>query len=576
MDKNISPKAAFDKLFAILNLEKKDITNLYIFAVVSGLISLSLPLGIQAIITYLFAGEVSSFVVILIFFILFGVLVSGFLTYLTMLITERIRQKLFTRYSLQIAERMPKIDLHHADKYYLPELTNRFFDVASLQKSLTKVLLELPGASLQILFGLLLLSVYHQIFIVFNAFIIAILIFYFRQTFNRGFETSMQESNYKYELAHWMEDIATNIRTVKLGTSPDYVIQKTDNLLLKFLTVRKEHFKILVKQFGGLVFFKLMTIATLLLAGTFLFLNQEINLGQLVASEIIIVTLINSVEKLFSLFETLYQLLTSFEKVHKLTDLKAERQGNLVLEGQNLPASLSLQEVAFNFADTEESGLKNLKVEIKAGERICIIGAEGSGKSSLLKVLSGAYQLKSGKLLFNQIPYNNYDLSSLRQRFGVLLSDTEIFNATIIENILLGDKSISTDVLVKECDEIGLLPYIQKQPLGFETVLESGGNQLPRGARVKLLLLRVMLHNPSLFLAEDYWGGLPIADQNKICEYMFSETHKFTMIIATHDISFAKKCDKIILMDEGRIVDIGSFENIQQSAVFKRTYAQTK
>jgi len=574
MATNVSLKAAFDKLFFILNLEKRDITNLYIFAVVSGLISLSLPLGIQAIINYLFAGEVSSSVFILIFFILFGVLVSGFLTYLTMLITERIRQKIFTRYSLQIAEMMPKIDLHYADKYYLPELANRFFDIPSLQRSLSKVLLELPGASLQILFGLLLLSIYHPIFIVFNGLVILVLVIYLKMTFNKGFETSMEESEIKYEIAHWMEDIAANIKTVKLGTTPDYVIKKTDTILLQFLKVRKAHFKILVEQFGGLVLFKMMTVAMLLLVGTFLFLNQKINLGQLVASEIIIVTLVNSVEKLFSQFEALYQLLTSFEKIHKLTELKVEKQGTLVIEGKNVAASLTLQDVSFNYVDFKKSGLTNLNVDIAAGERVCIIGAEGSGKSSMLKVLSGAYKLKSGKLLFNKIPYNNYDVSKLRQQFGVLLSDSEVFNATILENILLGIP-ISTESLLRECEEIGLLPYIQRLPMGFETVIESGGAQLPRGARIKLLLLRAILHNPALFLAEDYWGGLPLADQKKICNYMFSSNHHFTMVIATHDISFAQKCDKIILMDEGRIVEVGTFETIQHSPIFKRTYTQS-
>lgn len=566
-----SPKAAFEKLFDYLELEKKDITSLYIFAFVGGLIYLSLPLGIQAIVTYLFAGEMSSSVFILILVILMGVLLNGVLTYLSMVITERLQQKLFTRTTLHIANRFPKLDLSKAHKYYLPELANRFFDIPSLQKSISKLLLGFPVASLQIVFGLLLLSIYHPVFIVLNLIIIGVIVLYFRYTFAKGFGSSMVESDQKYNIAQWLEDVAMSIHAIKVNATTQYVIERTDRLAMKYLHARKEHFKVLVNQFGVFVIFKMLTIASLLIAGTYLYLNEEINLGQLVATEVVIIMLTNSVEKLFSMLETLYDVLTSFEKIHSFTSLELESEGTLDPGFEKMKAvSLSLQNASLQFGN--RTALDNIFLEIKAGERICVMGAEGAGKSALLKVLSGAKRISEGQFLIEKIPYVNINKKKLRFKSSELLNDLEIFKGSILENIVMGNFKIPLDTVVAACERAGVLTFIQSLEYGFETKLESTGKKLPRGIVMKLLLVRAVIDNPALMVVEDFWSVLPPKDRTAIHDFLLDKSNTSTLIIASNDIRLAARFDTVLLMENGKIIEKGTYDQVEAHPTFKYLY----
>jgi ABC-type bacteriocin/lantibiotic exporter with double-glycine peptidase domain len=160
--------STLQKFFNILKYEKSEISSIYFFAILSGLVNLSLPLGIQSIISFVLGGTISTSMVILIVVVIVGVFVGGLLQVNQKKIIEKIQQQLFVRYAFQYAYTIPKLNMQEVDNYYLPELTNRFFDTVSLQKGITKLLLDMPVATIQIVFGLILLSFYHPVFIFFG------------------------------------------------------------------------------------------------------------------------------------------------------------------------------------------------------------------------------------------------------------------------------------------------------------------------------------------------------------------------------------------------------------------------
>ena len=168
----MSPIERFKNLIIV---DKKDVYQLLIYAVLAGLISLSIPLGIQSIINFIQAGQVSTSWIVLVFIVVIGVAFVGILKIMQFRITENIQQKIFVRYALEFADRLPKINIEKLDSYYLPELVNRFFDTSTLQKGMEKLLLDIPAAVIQILFGVILLSFYHPIFIAFGAILLFIL-----------------------------------------------------------------------------------------------------------------------------------------------------------------------------------------------------------------------------------------------------------------------------------------------------------------------------------------------------------------------------------------------------------------
>jgi ABC-type bacteriocin/lantibiotic exporter with double-glycine peptidase domain len=208
------------RIARLLHEEKSEISSIYFYSILGGIIQLSLPLGIQAIIGFILGGAMSTSLVILVTLVVFGVLCNGLLQMNQMKIIERIQQKIFVRYSLAFTNHIPRLDLQQTDSFYLPELVNRFFDIPVLQKSLSKILLDFPLAVTQILLGLMLLSFYHPAFIFFGILLLLLLVLIFYVTGNKGFETSLEKSNYKYDVAGWLEEMARVIKAVQiLGTS---------------------------------------------------------------------------------------------------------------------------------------------------------------------------------------------------------------------------------------------------------------------------------------------------------------------------------------------------------------------
>ena len=287
------PTNPVKRLWNLLREEKEDITAIYFFAILGGVIQLSLPVGIQAIIGYVLGGVLSASLVVLISVLVAAVLLTGVMQLSQMQLIERIQQRIFTRYAYAFADRIPKLDLKTMDAYYLPELVNRFFETTSLQKSLSKMLLDIPGASIQVLFGLLLLSLYHPFFIFFGILLLLLLWLILYLTGNKGLHSSLTESRHKYEVAGWLEEMARLSKSFKMSSFSGLHLKKTDAKTIDYLHARTLHFGVLQLQYKTLIIFKVAITAAMLTLGVVLLLNQQLNIGQFVAAEIIIITIIN-------------------------------------------------------------------------------------------------------------------------------------------------------------------------------------------------------------------------------------------------------------------------------------------
>lgn len=286
------------RFFKLLELDRKEITYIYLYAIFAGLITLSLPLGIQAIINLLTGGEISSSLFLLIGIITIGVAFNGFLTVMQLTVTETLQRRIFARSAFEFAWRVPRLQLEALTGLYPPELINRFFDTMTLQKGIPKILIDFSTALLQIFFGLILLSLYHPFFVFFGLFMVLIVIAIFWFTGRKGLKTSLKESKFKYQVAHWLEELGRAMNIFKLTGSCRLPVQRTDELVGNYLMARKSHFRILLVQYGSVVLFKTTITASLLVLGSILVIRNQISIGQFVAAEIIVILIMNSVEKL--------------------------------------------------------------------------------------------------------------------------------------------------------------------------------------------------------------------------------------------------------------------------------------
>jgi ABC-type bacteriocin/lantibiotic exporter with double-glycine peptidase domain len=186
---------------ALIQDHKKEITSIYLFSILGGIVNLSLPLGVQTIIGLVMGATMVTSIYVLIFLVVLGVFLMGLFQINQMKIIESIQQKIFAHYAYDFAQKLPSLDLKQMDKYHIPEKVNRFFDTLNIQKGFAKLLLDIPVATVQIVFGIILLSLYHPLFIILGLILLLLLGLILFYTSKKGIETSIEESTYKYEVA---------------------------------------------------------------------------------------------------------------------------------------------------------------------------------------------------------------------------------------------------------------------------------------------------------------------------------------------------------------------------------------
>jgi len=514
--------------------DKKDAGSVYFFAIAGGLISLTLPLGIQTIISYVMAARLSTSIVILIAIVIVGVFLNGFLQVRQLQVIERIRQKIFTRYSLEFSYKIPQISPQQMDDYYLPEVVNRFFDIPALAKSMEKIMLDIPASIIQILFGLIILSFYHPIFIAFGAFVLVALVVIIRITSPKGFETNLTSSNYKYETAGWMEELARGIKTFKYSKGASLHMKKTDELIGKYLESRTAHFKILTIQYWSLIIFKILIVASMLIAGTWLLLNQQINVGQFIAADIIIILIINSVEKLISTMDNVYDSLTSIEKLSKITDSTIEETGNLPFTFNN-GCNIKFNGVGFIYPNGSRA-LQEISFTAAENKMVCFKGNSGSGRSTILRLLTGAYTGFTGNILLNDIPIKNYSLKDLRMNTGTLLADQDIFRGSILENLTMGNDKITMAEVTYLADKTGLGNFIASEEKGYDTILDPTGKRISKHIKQKIKLIRALAGKPPLLLLEDPFIDLSVNEKEDLIKYLKNESNATIILISNDEI----------------------------------------
>lgn len=554
MAKNV--ETSWQRLMGLLKLDKRDILQTFYYAIFAGLVNLSLPLGIQAIINLIQGAQISTAWIILVILVTGGVAFAGILQLMQMRIIENVQQKIFTRASFEFVYRFPKIKMAELRDYYPPELANRFFDTLNIQKGLAKVLIDFPAAILQILFGLILLSFYHPFFILYGLLLLLLIYVVFKFTAQKGMDTSLEESKHKYKVAHWIQEIARSLVSFKLSGRTSHALTKNDELVTDYLEARENHFRILVVQFIQMIGFKVLVTGGLLLIGGLLVLNQEMNIGQFVAAEIIILLVINSVEKLIRGLETIYDLLTSIEKLGQVVDKELEPQEGQIPFTPEMELTVELDNVSYSVVGSNRKIINELSLKILPKTTTLIVGPNSSGKSTLLRLISGLLTPTEGAIFVNDISLENIVPNHYRSFLGQSLTEESPFEGTILNNITFGDTSIQQKDLKWAIEKAGLSQFVREQPKGINTFLYPEGQQIPYTISKKIVLARSIVRKPKLLILKDPLDQLNESEAIEIMDFLTDKNNPWALVVVSQDPNWLSRCERKIVVEEGKIKSV--------------------
>lgn len=555
----------------LLWLDGHDLTVLFAYNLATGILALGIPLASQALVNTIAQGLLLQPVLVLAGAVLVGLLLSGTLRVFQLLIVEYIHERLLARQALTLADRLPRARsaaLSHVN-------CNRFLEVAALQKNWGKLLLDVPGALVEIVVSLALLAFYGQhvwgpvlLFLGIGA-AIHVLLGYGAVRWGGA------ESRAKYAVADWLQEMVDCRSGLKLNPSRPYWLKRTDDLIVTYLKARRHFFGVQLRQSAAYYVSLALVSAGILGLGGALVLNRELSLGQLVAAELVILNLLKAVEKLVRGTSSYYEAQVNLEKLGHLTDLPLERA-----EGQPLPTSpegLTVRCRALTFGHPGGPQLlAGLNLEIPAGAKVALVGSNGSGKSTLAELLLGLREPDLGSVELDGQDLRSLDLETVRKQVGLATDHNEMLEATLEENITLG-RAVPSSELRWALEASGLDEHLPWLPQGLRTPLLRRGRNLSRSQWQRVMIARALLGRPRLLILDEAFTGIDEPKLERLLDALFDSFSAQTVLLITRRPEAVRRCQTVHVLHEGRIQESGSPQELaaRPDSLFRQLYPKS-
>lgn len=541
------------RLGALLVLEREDVWAVALYAIAIGTLSLAMPVAVQTLVNNVAFGTLLQPLVVLTGVVFFGLGFVGLLRVMQARLVEVIQQRVFARLAIELADKLPRAKESQFDGSLAPSVVNKFFDVLTVQKAGASLLLDGLSIVLQAIVGMVLLAFYHPLLLAFDfvlVLVVAIIVF----GLGRGaVKSSIDESYAKHAVASFLQDLARNRATFRTDAGAALAVDRVDTLVEGYLHSRKEHFSVLLRQIVGSVALQAFASATLLGVGGWLVINRQLTLGQLVASELVVSTVVAGFAKFGKHLESYYDLLAAADKIGYLQDLEPERTSGGEAPSAIGPSVLELRDL--HLAVAGKDVLRGATARAESGERIALVGAHGSGKSALAEAIYALRDPAHGALIVDNVDVREVAPTAWRSSVA-FVRGVEVFEGTIEDNIRVGREELSNEDIRDALAQVGMLEVIRALPAGLQTLLDSEGDPLTLGQLRRLMLARAIVSGPSLVVVDEVLDGFDDGPRADAVQALFARTAPWTLIVITHRADLMWRCDRVWRLTDGRIEDV--------------------
>lgn len=540
----------FARLWGLILPERKDLWVILVFSIIDGVLLLATPIAVEALVNTVAFGRylqpIIVLAILLFTFLAFAAALRGLLSY----VVEILQRRLFVRLVADLSYRLPRVRGTAFDGVYAPELVNRFFEIAAVQKIASSLLLDAVAIVLQTFVGMAVLAFYHPFLLGFDLVLLMLIAFI---TFGLGrgaVKTAIKESRTKYAVGEWLEELVRHPTAFKLHSGHQFALDRSDRLTVEYLDARKKHYRIVLRQLLFALGLQALVATSLLGLGGWLVIQGQLTLGQLVAAELIVTAIVGSFAKMGKHLESFYDLLASVDKLGHLLDLPTERHDKLFHLRTGVPAQVAVRQVSYSYHGREGHGheaLHDVSFEVKPGKCVALTGPSGGGKSTLIDLLSGVRQPAAGHVELDGIDLRELRADSLREHLAVARS-IEIFHGTIDENVHLNRPRTSAQDVREALVSVGLVDEILKLPDGLNTMLQTNGAPLSATQALRLMLARAIVDRPRLLLIDGTLDALPDEMLRTLLANLVGQDRPWTVLIATGRQIVIDRCDDVVTL----------------------------
>ena len=558
-------KGLFQRFFYLLRPQKKLLLNIFAASLIYTVLGIAgafyykalmddiLPDGLLRTLTTLSAG--------VIFLNIFKVILDAVRSHLLLYLSQKLDIALLLGYYRHILE----LPMNFFGSRKIGEIISRFTDASNVRDAISGATLTIMIDTLMAAGGAVVLYMQNAKMFgiaVIMAVLYGVIVAGFRKSYDKWNRNQMEDNA---QLTSYLVESLNGMQTVKAFNAERKANYETETRFVKLLkSVFRLNFignmqnalKVFVELVGGIV---------ILWVGGVDVIHGTLTMGQLITFQSLLVYFLDPVKNLIDLQPQMQTAVVAADRLGEILDLEAEKGDDerRKMHPESIAGDIELKHIDFRYG-TRELVLQDVSLTIRKGENVAFVGESGSGKTTLAKLFLHLYQAERGEILIDGNNIEDIRIETLRERIAYIPQETFLFSGSIYENLTLGiDHPVMEDV-VDAAKKAQAHTFINEMPLRYETRLEENGANLSGGQRQRLAIARAMLRKPDVLILDEATSNLDAVTEQALDDTIREFSKDMTTIFIAHRLSTIKNCDRIYVMDRGRIIESGTHEELKK------------
>ena len=558
-------KGLFQRFWRLLLPQKKLLAHIFLASLVYTALGIAgafyykalmddiLPDGLIRTLTTLSIG--------VIFLNIFKVILDAVRSHLLLYLSQKLDISLLLGYYRHVLE----LPMNFFGSRKIGEIVSRFNDASNVRDAIS-------GAALTIMIDTFMAAAGAVILYMQNAkmfgiavimvFLYAVIVVSFRKGYDKWNRSQMEDNA---QLTSYLVESLNGMQTVKSFNAERRANRETESRFVKllksvfrlsFISNMQNALKIFVESVGGVM---------ILWVGGVDVIHGALTMGQLITFQSLLVYFLDPVKNLINLQPQMQTAVVAADRLGEILDLEAEKgkDERRKLHPQSIAGDIELKNIDFRYG-TRKLILEDVSLKIRKGEKVAFVGESGSGKTTLAKLLLYLYKAEKGEILINGNNIKDIRIETLRERIAYIPQETFLFSGSIYDNLTLGIDFPVMEDIVDAAKKAQAHEFINDLPLRYETRLEENGANLSGGQRQRLAIARAMLKNPDILILDEATSNLDAVTERALDSTISEFSKDMTTIFIAHRLSTIKNCDRIFVMDKGRIIEAGTHEELKR------------